>query len=131
MDLYEEKPSSITPAGLLAVAYRRRWLMLVSFLFGWGLLAGAAWMLPSRYRSETLIMVEQQKVPEHYVVSNVASDLQNRLQSMSEEQHKQAAQDTYEEAIAATTSGAFGASAESDHNSAAEEWHQPSFHVEV
>ena len=41
-------------------------------------------MLPSRYRSETLIMVEQQKVPEHYVVSNVASDLQNRLQSMSE-----------------------------------------------
>jgi succinoglycan biosynthesis transport protein ExoP len=85
LDLNEEKPSSITPAGLLAVAYRRRWLMLVSFLFGWGILAGAAWMLPSRYRSETLIMVEQQKVPEHYVVSNVASDLQNRLQSMSEQ----------------------------------------------
>lgn len=85
MDLNEDKPSTITPAGLLAVAYRRRWLMLIAFLLGWGVIAGAAWLLPSKYRSETLIMVEQQKVPEHYVVSNVASDLQNRLQSMSEQ----------------------------------------------
>lgn len=85
MDLNEDKPSSITPAGLLAVAYRRRWLMLIAFLLGWGVTAGVAWLLPSKYRSETLIMVEQQKVPEHYVVSNVATDLQARLQSMSEQ----------------------------------------------
>ena len=34
---------------------------------------------------ETLILVEQQKVPEQYVVSNVAADLQERLQSMTQQ----------------------------------------------
>lgn len=37
------------------------------------------------YRSETLILVEQQKVPEHYVVSNVTADLQERLESMTQQ----------------------------------------------
>jgi polysaccharide chain length determinant protein (PEP-CTERM system associated) len=44
-----------------------------------------SWLLPAVYRSETLILVEQQKVPEQYVVSNVAADLQERLQSMTQQ----------------------------------------------
>src|SRR5437763_5453924 len=46
---------------------------------------GATWSIPAMYRSETLIIVEQQKVPEHYVVPNVAADLQQRLQSMTKQ----------------------------------------------
>ena len=46
---------------------------------------GATWSIPAMYRSETLIIVEQQKVPEHYVVPNVAADLQQRLQSMTQQ----------------------------------------------
>jgi protein tyrosine kinase modulator len=45
----------------------------------------AAWFLPPKYRSETVIIVEQQKIPEQYVVPNVAIDLQQRLQSMTQQ----------------------------------------------
>ena len=80
----DEKPI-ITPQALLAIAVRRRWLMFAGFLCGWMLVLALAWVLPPRYRSETLILIEQQKVPEQYVVPNVASDLQDRLQSMTEQ----------------------------------------------
>src|ERR1019366_7635581 len=44
-----------------------------------------SWLLPSTYQSEALILVEQQKVPDQYVVPNVTADLQGRLQSMSQQ----------------------------------------------
>jgi len=68
-----------------AIAMRRRhWFVLPAFLL-WAAVFAISWFLPSSYRSETLILVEQQKVPEQYVVSNVASDLQDRLQSMTQQ----------------------------------------------
>ena len=46
----------------------------------------ASWLLPVRYRSEALILIEPQKVPQEYVVPNVSSeDMQQRLQSMTEQ----------------------------------------------
>jgi polysaccharide biosynthesis transport protein len=39
----------------------------------------------STYQSEALILVEQQKVPDQYVVPNVTANLQGRLQSMSQQ----------------------------------------------
>src|SRR5262249_28654195 len=65
--------------------YRRRWFLTIPAFAIWILVWGAAWFLPAVYRSETLILVEQQKVPEQYVVSNVAADLQERLQSMTQQ----------------------------------------------
>ena len=44
-----------------------------------------AWFLPAVYRSETVILVEQQKVPEQYVVPNVSADLQDQLQNMTQQ----------------------------------------------
>lgn len=67
------------------ILLRRRW-WLIGSLFGCWLLAwGASRLLPSLYRSETLILVEQQKVPEQYVVANVSVDLQEQLQSMTQQ----------------------------------------------
>src|SRR5208283_4222764 len=43
------------------------------------------WLIPSTYKSEALILVEQQKVPEQYVLPNVTVSLQDRLQSMTEQ----------------------------------------------
>ena len=64
---------------------RYRILLALSVFVGWALMTGFAWFVPAKYRSETLILVEQQRVPEHYVEPNVALDLQQRLQSMSEQ----------------------------------------------
>jgi polysaccharide chain length determinant protein (PEP-CTERM system associated) len=64
---------------------RRRWFVALPAFAIFVLVWVLAWSLPAVYRSETVILVEQQKVPEQYVVSNVAADLQDRLQSMTQQ----------------------------------------------
>ena len=69
----------------LAIARRRRWWLILPLFITWALVMVAAWFIAPKYRSETVIIVEQQRIPEQYVVPNVASDLQQRLQSMTQQ----------------------------------------------
>jgi succinoglycan biosynthesis transport protein ExoP len=67
-----------------AVAVRRRWFFLGT-LFAVALvatLAAAFW--PVRYRSEALVLVEQQNVPTKYVEPNVLTNAQQQLQSITQ-----------------------------------------------
>src|SRR5579863_3209092 len=66
------------------VVRRRWWVMAPLFFFGF-VAFGVAHFWPEKYRSEALILVEQQKVPELYVTPNVVTDLQDRLQSMTQQ----------------------------------------------
>jgi len=83
-DQLEEKPSVSLQGWWLRVC-RHRLLLMFSLLAGWALVTAVALFLPAKYRSETMILIEQQRVPEKLVESNVAVDLQQRLQSMSEQ----------------------------------------------
>jgi polysaccharide chain length determinant protein (PEP-CTERM system associated) len=67
------------------IVRRRRWQFLVPFFCGWALVWGASWLVPSSYRSETVILVEQPSVPEKYVVSNIDSDIQHQLDSITQQ----------------------------------------------
>lgn len=67
------------------VLNRRRWWLILPAFGVWLAVWAVAWFLPAVYRSETVILVEQQRVPEQYVVPNVATDLQDRLQNMSQQ----------------------------------------------
>ena len=60
---------------------RRRWWLALPAFGVWMAVWAVAWFLPAVYRSETVILVEQQKVPETYVVPNVSADLQDQLQN--------------------------------------------------
>ncbi len=64
---------------------RRRWWVIVPLVAGWGLVLAASWFIPEQFKSQTVILVEQQRVPANYVQPNVTMDLQGRLQSMSEQ----------------------------------------------
>jgi polysaccharide chain length determinant protein (PEP-CTERM system associated) len=64
---------------------RHRRGIFITFFFVWGAICGVSWMLPASYRSETTILIEQPKVPEQYVVPNVGSDLQYRVQTLSQQ----------------------------------------------
>ena len=64
---------------------RRRWLFAGGLFLTWLLIWAASWLLPSVYCSESVILVEQQKVPEEYVVANVNVDLQQRLEAMRQQ----------------------------------------------
>src|SRR5271157_2814795 len=69
----------------IARLFGRRWLIATCLVVGWAVGIAVGWLLPPKYRSETVILIEQQKVPEHYVESNIAVDQQQRLQTMSEQ----------------------------------------------
>jgi polysaccharide chain length determinant protein (PEP-CTERM system associated) len=64
---------------------RRRWLVGGGMFAVWLAVWSASWLLPSVYRSETVILIEQQRVPEEYVVANVTVDLQQRLEGMKQQ----------------------------------------------
>jgi len=69
-------------AGILK---RRFWLILISTVLF--LVTGVAisYILPPQYVSQTLVLIEQQKVPENYVKPVVDEDLGARLASMKEQ----------------------------------------------
>jgi polysaccharide chain length determinant protein (PEP-CTERM system associated) len=67
------------------IVCRRRWWLALPAFGIWAAVWAGAWFLPAVYRSETVILVEQQRVPQQFVVSNVAADLQDRLQSMTQQ----------------------------------------------
>jgi len=81
----------VTPTAALGwqeywqIARRRRWVLILPIALCWMAVWVVCWFLPAVYRSETLILVEQQKVSEHYVVPNMAVGLQERLQSMTQQ----------------------------------------------
>jgi polysaccharide chain length determinant protein (PEP-CTERM system associated) len=64
---------------------RRRWLVGGGLFVCWLAVWSASWLLPSIYRSDTVILIEQQRVPEEYVVANVSVDLQQRLEGMRQQ----------------------------------------------
>ena len=67
------------------IVRRHRWHFLVPFFLGWLLVWGISWALPSIYRSGTLILVEQPAVPEKFVVSNIDADIQQQLDSITQQ----------------------------------------------
>lgn len=80
-----DEPKAAAYRNYWPIAVRRCWwLTLPFFTLGLaGVIAARLW--PVVYRSEALVLVEQQKVPEQYVTSNVLSDLQYRLDSMTQQ----------------------------------------------
>jgi polysaccharide chain length determinant protein (PEP-CTERM system associated) len=68
-----------------AIARRRRWYILIPVFACWAIAWVGSWLVPSTFQSDALILVEQQKVPEQYVVPNVTVNLQDRLQSMTQQ----------------------------------------------
>src|ERR1700689_3463707 len=68
-----------------AIALRRRWWILLPLFLVWATAWGVSWLFPSTYQSDGLTLVEQQKVPDQFVVPNVTRTLQARPESMSQQ----------------------------------------------
>ena len=83
--LEEQRSEPLDMQRYLDVAQRRYPYFLLALFFGWLLVWGASWVLPVSYKSSTLILVEQPDMPKDYVVSNINDDLQERVQSITEQ----------------------------------------------
>src|SRR5271168_3256362 len=85
-EIYEEKSSEgLDIRHYLQVVRRRHIHFLIPLFLGWLLIWGASWVLPVRYKSSTLILVEQPTMPKNFVEPNVVDDLQQRLQSITQQ----------------------------------------------
>ena len=70
---------------MLQLAWRRKWAVILPLVLVSATTFVVAWKLPNRYRSETVILVVPQKVPESYVRSTVTTDIGDRLRSIREQ----------------------------------------------
>ena len=61
-----------------AIVRRRRWYTPSLFL-SWLIAMTVSFVIPPIYQSDALILVEQQKVPEQFVVPNVTVNLQETM----------------------------------------------------
>src|SRR5277367_393246 len=85
-EIFEEQSSERPDVQhYLQIVRRRHIHFLIPLFLGWLIVWGASWTLPVRYKSGTLILVEQPTMPKNYVVPNVIDDLQNRLQSITQQ----------------------------------------------
>jgi polysaccharide biosynthesis transport protein len=84
-DLEEKKSDGFDLPHYLGIVRRRHMQFMIPLLLGWIVVWGASWVLPSRYRSSTLILVEQPTMPKDYVTPNVNDDLQDRLRSITQQ----------------------------------------------
>ena len=73
------------PEDIVVIAWRRKWWAILPAI---AITAGVyAWVrtLPNLYRSDTLILVVPQRVPESYVRSTVTTRIEDRLQSIQQQ----------------------------------------------
>jgi polysaccharide biosynthesis transport protein len=84
-DLEEQSSEGIDIQHYLGIVRRRHFHFLIPFFLAWAVVWAASWVLPPRYLSSTLILVEQPTMPQEYVKSNVNDDLQERMQSITQQ----------------------------------------------
>src|SRR4030095_8909895 len=74
-----------SPEDIVRVALRRKWLLIVPLVTGLGISVWGGRILPDKYRSETLIMLLSQRIPDSYVKSTVTGGLEERLTTLNEQ----------------------------------------------
>ena len=84
-DFEEKNTGGFNLQQYLGIVRRRHMHFLIPLFVGFVMVWAASWVLPSSYRSGTLILVEQPSMPKDYVTPNVTDNLQERLQSITQQ----------------------------------------------
>jgi polysaccharide chain length determinant protein (PEP-CTERM system associated) len=69
----------------LAILRRRLWVILIPTLLAPLLAFGISFLFPPKYTSQSLVLVEEQKVPQGYVKSVVTEDLAQRIATLEQQ----------------------------------------------
>jgi succinoglycan biosynthesis transport protein ExoP len=68
-----------------AVVRRRKWWIIGPLFIGWLLVFVSAWIIPAQYTSESVILIDKQKVPDIFVRPNVTVEMGERLESITQQ----------------------------------------------
>jgi polysaccharide chain length determinant protein (PEP-CTERM system associated) len=74
-----------TPEDIIRILWFRKWILLAAMVALGAAGTALSLRLPNQYRSETVILVIPQRVPESYVRSTVTMRIEDRLRSISQE----------------------------------------------
>src|SRR5712691_5894982 len=74
-----------TPEDIVAILWHWKWLLAGGIFLFTVIAIVIALQLPNQYRSETLILVIPQRIPESYVRSTVTMRIEDRLRSIGQE----------------------------------------------
>jgi len=75
----------LTMQDFAAILKRRLWLVLLSTVALFAIAIVLSYIIPPRFQSQTLVIIEQQKVPTDYVTPVLTEDLNERLASLKEQ----------------------------------------------
>lgn len=75
----------LSPEHYLKVILHRKWWVIGAFIVVSAVTFSITSRLPNVYSSETLILVDPQKVPDSYVRATVTGDVRNRLGTLSQQ----------------------------------------------
>jgi polysaccharide chain length determinant protein (PEP-CTERM system associated) len=71
-----------TPEDLLRAGLRRKWQIILPLVLGTAVAFGIGRTMPDKYRSETLLMLVPQRIPDNYVRSTITMGIQDRLTAL-------------------------------------------------
>ena len=74
-----------TPEDIAAIAWRRKWLIVIAICIVTTAAIAVSLRIPNVYRSQTLILVIPQRVPDSYIKSTVSTRIEDRLRSLRQE----------------------------------------------
>lgn len=81
----EVEPMSVTMREYWGILVRRKWTVLAAVLAGLVIGGVLCLVLPKSYRSSTLILIENQKIPDDYVKGIGAGNLEERLMMIQQQ----------------------------------------------
>ncbi len=76
---------TLTAEDYVSILKRRGWIILVPAILLTLIAFGVSFFITPQFTSQTLVLIDQQKVPDNYVKPVIASDLDSRLASMKEQ----------------------------------------------
>ncbi|MBU4319252.1 MAG: protein GumC [Proteobacteria bacterium] len=80
-----DEKQSIQIRYYLSLALKHRWFIVLPFIISMVIGIYLAFTLPKIYSAQTLILVEPQTVPTNYVQSIVSSDIESRINTISQQ----------------------------------------------
>ncbi|MCB2167390.1 MAG: protein GumC [Deltaproteobacteria bacterium] len=75
----------LKPAFIIDIIIRRRWILIVPLILALAVGSYLTVTLPKIYEAETLILIEPQRVPTNYVQSVVSTDVEERINTLSQQ----------------------------------------------
>ena len=75
----------LTSEDYFAILKRRRWHILLSVVIIPPLVVAASFVMPQRFVSQTMVLIQQQRVPDDFVKPVLNENLDERLAAMREQ----------------------------------------------